>query len=62
MIKPENPYRWGRLSTAYLPELTSIDQLLLKMETLFTQNKLTLLSRSNVQSLTLQLVANGQTL
>jgi hypothetical protein len=63
-VKPGNPYWRGRLSTVDLLALTSLDQLLFIMQTLctFLQNKATLMRRSTVPSLPLQLVFLGETL
>jgi hypothetical protein len=59
---PGNFYRWGRASTVYLLELTSLDQLVFILKVLFFlfDKQATLIRRSNVLSLPLQLVFLGQ--
>jgi len=55
---PGKPYRRGRLSTVNLLVLTSLDQLIFKLKILFTffTKQATLMRRSTVLSLPLQLV------
>jgi hypothetical protein len=55
---PGNFYRWGRASTVYLLELTSLDQLVFILKVLFFlfDKQATLIRRSTVLSLPLQLV------
>ncbi len=64
LLKPGKPYWRGRLSTVDLPVLTSLDQLLFVLKSLFTNftKQAPLMRKSIVLSLSLQLLFPAPTL